>query len=134
MGPGDWDNPLAKALGVFYNGASVGKDHRGRVIHDHNFLLFCNSGDEPVVFTLPSAEYSPSWEQLIDTAGEHAGTGLLHASETVQLVGKSLLVLRSYTSPPEKPDHSVTASLALLARPGPAVPPPAVPPGAKELP
>ncbi len=121
MVPEDWDNPLARALGVFYNGAGVGKDHRGRVIHDHNFLLYCNSGDEPVVFTIPSAEYSPSWEQLIDTAGEHADTGLLHADETVELAGRSLLVLRSYASPPEKPDHSVSASLALLSTPEPAI-------------
>ncbi len=102
---------------MFYNGAAVGKDHRGRMIRDHNFLLYCNSGDDPVVFTLPSAEYPPSWEQLIDTAGEHADTGLLHANETVELVGKSLLVLRAYTTPPEKPDHSVSASLALLTTP-----------------
>jgi isoamylase len=66
-----------------------------------------------VVFTLPAAEYSPGWEQLIDTAGEHAGTGILHAGWTVELAGKSLLVLRAYVSPPVKPDHSVPASLAL---------------------
>jgi glycogen operon protein len=118
MVPDDWNNPLARALGVFYNGTAVGKDHRGRVIHDQNFLLYCNSGDEPVVFTLPSGEYSPSWEQLIDTAGEHADTGLLHAGGTVELAGKSLLVLRAYTRPPEKPDHSVSASLALVKASG----------------
>jgi glycogen operon protein len=116
MVPEDWDNPLARALGVFYNGAAIGKDHRGRVINDHNFLLYCNSGDESVVFTLPSAEYSPSWEPLIDTAGEQADTGLLHAGGTVELTAKSLLVLRAYTRPPEKPDHSVSASLALVAQ------------------
>jgi hypothetical protein len=103
MVPEDWDNPLARALGVFYNGAGVGKDHRGRVIHDHNFLLYCNSGEEPVVFTIPSAEYSPSWEQLIDTAGEHADTGLLHADETVELAGRSLLVLRFTPARPRSP-------------------------------
>jgi isoamylase len=70
-----------------------------------------------VVFTLPSVEYSPSWEQLIDTAGEHADSGLLHAGGTVELAGKSLLVLRAYTAPPEKPDHSVSASLALVRSP-----------------
>jgi glycogen operon protein len=117
MVPEDWGNPLARALGVFYNGEAVGKDHRGRVIHDHNFLLFCNSGDDPVDFTLPSAEYSPAWEQLIDTAGEHADQGFLEANGTVKLAGKSLLVLRAYAKPPEKPDHSVAASLALLAAP-----------------
>ncbi|WP_142058229.1 glycogen debranching protein GlgX [Pseudarthrobacter sp. B4EP4b] len=122
MVPEDWDNPLARALGVFYNGAAIGKDHRGRVINDHNFLLYCNSGDEPAVFTLPSAEYSPSWEQLIDTAGEHTDCGLLHAGGTVELAAKSLLVLRAYTRPPEKPDHSVSASLALATTDAPQLP------------
>ncbi|TLM83131.1 glycogen debranching protein GlgX [Pseudarthrobacter sp. NamE5] len=119
MVPEDWGNPLARALGVFYNGEAVGKDHRGRVIRDHNFLLYCNSGDEPVDFTLPGAEYAPAWEQLIDTAGEHADTGILKAGGTVKLASKSLLVLRAYT-PPEKPDHSVAASLAFLRAPEPA--------------
>ncbi|WP_258803694.1 glycogen debranching protein GlgX [Pseudarthrobacter sp. NS4] len=123
MVPEDWGNPLARALGVFYNGEAVGKDHRGRVIRDHNFLLYCNSGDEPVDFTLPGTEYSPAWEQLIDTAGEHADQGFLEANGTVKLAAKSLLALRAYAKPPEKPDHSVAASLALLAAPEGARPP-----------
>ncbi|TLM82636.1 glycogen debranching protein GlgX [Pseudarthrobacter sp. NamE2] len=117
MVPEDWGNPLARALGVFYNGEAVGKDHRGRVIRDHHFLLYCNSGDHPVDFTLPNTEYAPAWEQLIDTAGEHADQGFLEADGTVTLAAKSLLVLRAYAKPPEKPDHSVAASLALITAP-----------------
>ncbi|WP_276321442.1 hypothetical protein [Arthrobacter nitrophenolicus] len=32
----------------------------------------------------------------------------------------SLLVLRAYAKPPQKPDHSVAASLALVKAPDPA--------------
>lgn len=117
MVPEDWGNPLARALGVFYNGEAVGKDHRGRIIRDHNFLLFCNSGDGPVDFILPGSEYSPEWEQLIDTAGEHADQGILAAGGTVRLAAKSLLVLRAYATPAKEPDHSVAASLALVKAP-----------------
>lgn len=117
MIPEDWDNPLARALGVFYNGDAVGRDDRNRPIRDHHFLLYCNSGDSPVVFKLPGTDYSKAWEPLIDTAGERAGQGLIEANQTVELAGKSLLVLRSYTAPTKKPDNSVAASVASIINP-----------------
>ncbi|MEW1812572.1 glycogen debranching protein GlgX [Pseudarthrobacter phenanthrenivorans] len=114
MVPEDWDNPLARALGVFYNGDAVGRDHRNRPIRDHHFLLYCNSGDDTVVFTLPGTEYAQTWEPLINTAGNHAGEGLLTAHGNVELAAKSLLVLRAYTQPATRPDDSVQASLAAI--------------------
>ncbi|UKA69080.1 glycogen debranching protein GlgX (plasmid) [Arthrobacter sp. FW306-05-C] len=117
MVPEDWDNPLARALGVFYNGDAVGRDHRNRPIRDHHFLLYCNSGDSPVVFKLPGPDYSKAWEPLIDTAGERAGQGFIGANGTVELEGKSLLVLRAYTQPAKNPDNSVAASVASLTNP-----------------
>ena len=114
MVPEDWDNPLARALGVFYNGDAVGKDPRNRPIRDHHFLLYCNSGQESVVFTLPGTEYSPTWEPLINTAGKHAGEGLLTANGTVELAAKSLLVLRAFTEPATRPDDTVAASVITI--------------------
>jgi glycogen operon protein len=117
MVPEDWDNPLARALGVFYNGDAVGRDDRNRPIRDNHFLLYCNSGDSPVVFKLPDTDYSEAWEPLIDSSGERAGQGLIEANKTVELAGKSLLVLRSYTAPTKKPDNSVAASVAAIINP-----------------
>jgi glycogen operon protein len=117
MVPEDWDNPLARALGVFYNGDAVGKDRRNRPLRDHHFLLYCNSGDSPVAFKLPGTEYSHIWEPLIDTAGERVDQGLLSANGTVKLGAKSLLVLRAYAEPTTKPDNSVAASVASLINP-----------------
>ncbi|MDQ0734764.1 hypothetical protein [Arthrobacter agilis] len=57
--PADWDQSLAHALGVFYNGISTGKDWRGRPITGASFLLCFNSHDRSVTFTLPPAEYFP---------------------------------------------------------------------------
>jgi glycogen operon protein len=115
MLPRNWDEELARAIGVFYNGAGIGKDHRGRVITDANFLACFNSNDDPVTFTLPSREYSYQWETVLDTAGSrHPEDAVLGAGNQIDVTGKSVLILRAYMPPPEEPDHSVAASLALL--------------------
>jgi isoamylase len=114
MVPTDWDEPLARALGVFYNGASLGKDERGRPVTDVHFLLCFNSHDGPVAFTLPPAEYSPQWEAVLDTADQHPGATLLPADARVEVAGKSVLILRTHTPAPQERDHSVAASLAAL--------------------
>ncbi|WP_246262701.1 glycogen debranching protein, partial [Arthrobacter mobilis] len=116
MLPEDWDAELARAVGVFYNGAWIGKDDRGREITDDNFLLYFNSSEEVVVFTLPPAEYSAQWEQVLDTAGQRADSRILQADEKIDVAAKSVLVLRAHVPPPEEPDHSVAASLAILTR------------------
>jgi isoamylase len=115
MLPSDWGQPLARALGVFYNGASIGKDWRGRPITDVNFLLCFNSHDRPVTFTLPPDEYSPQWEVALDTAGTIVGTATVAAGTNLEVADKSVLILRAHTAPLEEPDHSVAASLAALA-------------------
>ncbi len=115
MLPFDWGQPLARALGVFYNGASIGKDWRGRPITDVNFLLCFNSHDRPVTFTLPPDEYSPQWEVVLDTAGTSPGTATVAAGTNLEVADKSVLILRAHTAPTEEPDHSVAASLAALA-------------------
>ncbi|NUT72166.1 glycogen debranching protein GlgX [Pseudarthrobacter sp. C4D7] len=120
MLPRNWDEELARALAVFYNGADTGKDRRGRTITDTNFLACFNSNDHAVTFTLPPAEYAARWETVLDTAYRHrAGQDLSHAGEHLNVEGKSLLVLRAYTPPPEEPDHSVAASVALYQTLGP---------------
>ena len=114
MVPADWGQTLARALGVFYNGAAIGKDWRGRTITDVNFLLCFNSHDGPVTFILPPAEYAVEWEIVLDTAGKSASTSLVAADAPLEVAGKSVLILRAYTAPPAEPDHSVAASLAIL--------------------
>jgi len=116
MLPEDWDRELALAIGVFYNGADVGKDNRGQQITDENFLLYFNSNEDAVVFTLPPEEYAARWEQFLDTAGQRPGGEILEAGADINLAAKSVLVLRAYTVPAEEPDYSVAASLAILTQ------------------
>jgi glycogen operon protein len=69
-----------------------------------------------VVFALPPAEYAAQWEQVLDTAGQRADSRILEADGEIDVAAKSVLVLRAHTPPAERPDHSVAASLAILAQ------------------
>ncbi|MBT1004298.1 glycogen debranching protein GlgX [Paenarthrobacter sp. DKR-5] len=116
MVPEDWDNGLSRAVGMFLNGDGIaGVDNRGRRITDENFLLYFNSGDEGVGFTLPPEEYGARWEEVINTAGHDDGEPLSNAGESLEVEAKSMIVLRAFTEPETEPDHSVAASLATMA-------------------
>ncbi|TLM86955.1 glycogen debranching protein GlgX [Pseudarthrobacter sp. NamE5] len=117
MKPEAWDSGFGRSVGVFLNGNGIqGKDSRGRRITDVNFLLFFNAHDDTVKFTLPSDEYAPAWDVIIDTAGQNADTKPVAAGEPLPVEAKSLVVLRAHTVEEVEPDHSVAASLAALTQ------------------
>jgi glycogen operon protein len=116
MGPEEWDAGFGRSIGVFLNGEGIpGRDGRGERITDLNFLLLFNAHDGTVDFTLPSAEYSPAWEIVIDTAGAGADSAPRQAGDTLPVEAKSLVVLRAFVEADTEPDHSVAASLIALA-------------------
>lgn len=111
----DWDTPVSRSLGVFLNGQGIsGRDARGERITDLNFLLYFNAHEEAVKVTLPSSEYAPMWDEVIDTAGEFADSGSIPAEAKITIAAKSMVVLRAHEEE-EEHDHSVAASLAALA-------------------
>ena len=115
MSPDDWDTPVSRSLGVFLNGQGIsGKDARGQRITDLNFLLYFNAHDEAVKVTVPSREYAPLWDEVIDTAGEFADSAPVPADGQLTVAAKSMIVLRAHEEV-EEHDHSVAASLAALA-------------------
>ncbi|WP_419817499.1 glycogen debranching protein GlgX [Glaciibacter flavus] len=116
MGPSDWDSGFGRSVGVFLNGDGIlGRDARGEEITDKHFILLFNAGDAPVDFSIPSDEYSPKWEIVVDTAGVKADSTLVEPGSSVAVDEKSLIVLRAHDVPEPEPDHSVAASLAVLA-------------------
>ena len=116
MEPENWDSGFDRAIGVFLNGNGIqGRDLRGQRITDLNFAIFFNAGDDPVDFTLPSEEFSGSWEIVIDTSGELADTEPRRATDVLRVVPKSLVVLRAWVAPEVEIDHSVAASLSAQA-------------------
>jgi isoamylase len=68
-----------------------------------------------VKFTLPSDEYAPAWDIIIDTAGA-AGSDPVRARTKQTLAAKSLMVLRAHSTPDEEPDTAVAASLTALTQ------------------
>jgi isoamylase len=117
MKPEAWEAGFGRSVGVFLNGDGIqGKDSRGRRITDVNFLLYFNAHDDTVKFTLPSDEYAPAWDVMIDTAGHNADTEPVNAGEPLPVEAKSLVVLRAHSVPEVEPDHSVAASLAALTQ------------------
>lgn len=116
MEPEDWDSPIGRFIGVFLNGQGIrGRDDRGQPITDVNFLIYFNADDVAVDFVLPSKDYSAKWDEVIDTGGEYADSEPVAAGQKIEVQAKSMVVLRAHTPPPEEPDHSVAASLAVLA-------------------
>jgi isoamylase len=109
----DWDESRARTVGMFLNGQGIReRDSRGRDVTDVNFILLFNADGDDVEFTLPSEEYSPAWEIVIDTGGEGADSLPRPAGAIHTVKGRSLVVLREYHEPEMAPDHSVAASLA----------------------
>lgn len=114
MLPSNWGEQLARAIAVFYNGAGIGKDPRGRPIEDTNFLLCFNSNAHTVSFALPPEEYSSEWEILLDTAGALPSGSRRSVGHELAVVDRSVVILQAFTEPTQQPDYSAAASLALL--------------------
>ncbi|MGO4691097.1 glycogen debranching protein GlgX [Glaciibacter sp. 2TAF33] len=113
MQPEDWDEQRTLSLGVFLNGHGIReRDPRGQDVTDVNFLIYFNAGADDVEFSLPSEEYSPAWEIVVDTAGEGADSEPRPAGALHTVYGRSLVVLRAFQPAEILPDHSVAASLA----------------------
>ena len=109
----DWEESRSGTVSMFLNGQGIReRDSRGRDITDVNFMLLFNADADDVDFTLPSEEYSPAWEIVIDTGGEGADSQPRQAGATCTVKAHSLVVLREYHVPEVAPDHSVAASLA----------------------
>ncbi|WP_101847910.1 glycogen debranching protein GlgX [Zhihengliuella sp. ISTPL4] len=111
MTPEDWDSGFGRSVGMFLNGRGIREnDRRGRPVEDVNFLVYFNSGDEPVDITLPDDRHGTEWLVAVDTAGE-VGDRNLRARDTVPLEGKAMLVLQEIDGEPVDTDDSVDASL-----------------------
>jgi len=115
MQASDWDERLARTVGVFLNGSGIReRDARGEPVVDVNFLLYFNADAEDTTVTLPPADYAEQWEVVIDTAGQGHEPAPLVAAATRSVTGRSLVVLRAQPlrQAEEEPDVSVAASLA----------------------
>ncbi|QOD93628.1 glycogen debranching protein GlgX [Chryseoglobus sp. 28M-23] len=112
MEPEDWESGFGRSIGVYLNGHGIqGRDARGEPIVDRSFLVYFSAHTEPVSVTLPSSEYGPRWERLVDTSGIE-GEPVLDASGTMTLEAISMVVLREWVVTEPTLDDSVAASLS----------------------
>ncbi|CDK01814.1 Glycogen operon protein GlgX homolog [Microbacterium sp. C448] len=116
MQPEDWDSGFGRCIGVFLNGNGIReRDRRGEPIVDKHFIILFNAGEEHVEFYLPDADASPTWDVIVDTAGDLADSRPIKPGEHVDMRARSLIVMREHTVGEVEADHSVAASLAALA-------------------
>ena len=93
----DWDDGVAKSIGVYLNGDAIGAvDQRGEPLTDDSFLVLLNACPDPIDFTLPPPTWAVGWAVAVETAtGSVAPEGpVLKASEVVTVAGRSLVLLR----------------------------------------
>ncbi|MGT2426661.1 glycogen debranching protein GlgX [Amnibacterium kyonggiense] len=116
MQPEDWDSGFGRAVGVYLNGEGLrDRDARGERVTDVDFLLYCNADSDAVKCKLPAKTYGASWDVVVDTSGRNTDRGPLRAGNQLPLEGRSLVVLQAHQDLETEPDHSVAASLAVLA-------------------
>jgi isoamylase len=107
MTDSDWHTGYARSLTVFLNGDAITEPGpRGEAVRDESFLLLFNANREPVTFTVPDGRFGPGWDVLISTATAAgtvaaggawppAGTITVRAGRSIELAGRSIMVLRS---------------------------------------
>ncbi|GAA2754171.1 glycogen debranching protein GlgX [Amnibacterium kyonggiense] len=116
MQPEDWDSGFGRAVGVYLNGEGLrDRDARGERVTDVDFLLYFNADPDQVKCKLPAKTYGASWDVVVDTSAHNTDRGPLRAGNQLPLQGRSLVVLQAHQDLETEPDHSVAASLAVLA-------------------
>jgi len=89
----DWENPDARAIGVFLNGDELAiKAPDGARVRDDSFLLLFNTHFEELVFRLPARRFGTHWTVDLATGNWDAGRLVPGADITVE--SRSLVVLR----------------------------------------
>jgi isoamylase len=69
MTPEQWQDPLARCIGVIFNGRAgpdIGAD--GTPVYDDVLLTLLNAHHEPVPFVLPRLHAGSGWRRILDTS------------------------------------------------------------------
>jgi len=91
----NWNHDFAKSLAVFMYGNGIRRvDAEGKPIKDDSFYVLFNAHYEPVEYHLPEEKYGKEWECLIDTALVQKEGAKYHATGTITVQGRSVIVLQ----------------------------------------
>lgn len=90
----DWHEAHVKAVTVFLNGEAITEpDQRGEPVVDDSFLIMYNAAPNTVLFTVPPAEFGPSWACVLDTDNTLPAGAVVKAGDELPIEARSTLVL-----------------------------------------
>src|SRR5712692_3621475 len=94
----DWQKPFVHSFAFLLGGDAISsRDDHGRRIVGNSLLVMMNAHHVPLSYTLPVAEWGVEWEPLVDTARTFFESTKIPAGGTIELCGRSLMVLRHST-------------------------------------
>lgn len=93
MTESDWNNPLARSVAVFIDGATDPDcTEDGAELIDDDFLVFVNGWWEPLTFTVPAEASAPAWQIVCDSFDPtHTGA----VGRQLQLGARSVVICHS---------------------------------------
>jgi hypothetical protein len=128
MTESDWGVAYARSVGVFLNGEGIGSvDERGRPILDDSFYLILNGHHATLDFVLPEVG-AGLWTVVVDTAEPSTEGSEFACSEVVEVLGRSVQLLRRKRGDLRRTSRLPSAppplSPEVRVRPSSSVPPP----------
>jgi len=107
----DWSQGDGQAVMVFLNGQAIPEpDKRGERIEGDSFLICLNAHAEDMTFTLPDETYGSSWRIEINTAGGVVEPEVLEPDSTIEVMNRSMVVLRCRKDEPSPPTGGFSAT------------------------
>ena len=67
MDDAQWNEAMAKAIGLYLAGDDLGTDQRGERMTDSSFFMMLNAAVDQVTFTLPEERWGHRWRVVFDT-------------------------------------------------------------------
>ena len=103
MSEDDWETGYARAIGVYLNGESITTPdaYGGRIVDDSFFVMF-NASETDLHWTVPTGKWARDWVVELDTDLRHEPATEITAGEVVQLVARSMVVLRAVGDDPAR--------------------------------
>jgi glycogen operon protein len=95
----DWGGRFGRAISVYLNGQGIpDTDLRGQRVVDDSFMLCFSGHTEPIEFHLPTVEYAPAWQVVVDTmVGVPEKPRVVKAEGVIAVGPRALVVLQAVT-------------------------------------
>jgi isoamylase len=95
----DWGGRFGRAISVYLNGQGIpDTDLRGQRVVDDSFMLCFSGHTEPIEFHLPTVEYAPAWQVMVDTmVGVPKKPRVVKAEAVIAVGPRALVVLQAVT-------------------------------------